>query len=78
MIESERLFLAWAYASLQEINPRNYDHNDVCSMNAASVEVMLAIKARLDGLKALENGPASLADATPENHRSYHAREQGQ
>lgn len=35
--------LSFTYDTLQEINPSNYDHDDVCSLNAASVEVILAI-----------------------------------
>ena len=36
--------VAFAYDTLVEINPSNYDHDDVCRMNDASVEVMLALK----------------------------------
>lgn len=36
--------LGWAFNTLTEINPSNYDHDDVCEMNAASVEVMLGLK----------------------------------
>lgn len=43
--EIERLtaLLTWAHDTLLEINPSNYDHDDVCNLNAASVEVALAI-----------------------------------
>ena len=34
-----------AYETLIEINPSNYDHDDVCRMNDASVEVILGIRA---------------------------------
>lgn len=33
----------WAYDTLEEINPSNYDHDDACRVNAASVEVILAL-----------------------------------
>jgi len=33
----------WAYETLMEINISNYDHDDVCRLNAASVEVMLGL-----------------------------------
>jgi len=39
--------LEWAEQNLQEINPSNYDHKDVCFLNATSVEVALGIKAAL-------------------------------
>lgn len=44
--ENERLrnLLAWAYDTLVEINVSNYDHDDVCRLNDASVEVILGIK----------------------------------
>ncbi len=35
--------IRWAYETLQEINPSNYDHDDVCNLNAASVEVLLRL-----------------------------------
>jgi hypothetical protein len=41
-------FLSWAYDTLEEINPSNYDHDDACSLSAASVEVILAIAAKLN------------------------------
>ena len=48
--ESEaRGVLQWAYDTLVEINPSNYDHDDVCRMNDASVEVMLSIGPFLAG-----------------------------
>lgn len=39
--------LQWVFDTLQEINPSNYDHDDVCSLNAASVEVAIAIRTAL-------------------------------
>lgn len=35
--------IRFAHDTLMEINPSNYDHDDVCKMNAASVEVILAL-----------------------------------
>jgi len=35
--------LRWAHDTLWEINPSNYDHDDVCKLNDASVEVILGI-----------------------------------
>ncbi|WP_288927250.1 hypothetical protein [uncultured Maritimibacter sp.] len=35
--------LRWVHETLWEINPSNYDHDDVCKLNAASVEVILGI-----------------------------------
>ena len=32
-----------AHDTLEEINPSNYDHDDVCSLNAASVEAILLL-----------------------------------
>ena len=61
--ESQDAFLAWAYDTLKEINVSNYDHDDACELNAASVEVILAIKERR-ARSALENSKARLADAT--------------
>jgi hypothetical protein len=34
----------WAFDTLIELNPSNYDHNNVCEVNAAAVEVMLGLK----------------------------------
>lgn len=40
--------LKWADAKLgPEINPSNYDHQDVCELNANMVEVTLAIRAAI-------------------------------
>lgn len=39
--------IAWAIDTLQEINPSNYDHDDVCALNTASVEVILGLQATL-------------------------------
>ena len=39
--------IEWAMDTLQEINPSNYDHDQVCSLNAASVEVFLGLRAAL-------------------------------
>lgn len=35
--------LRWAHDTLYEINPSNYDHDEVCRLNNASVEVILGI-----------------------------------
>lgn len=58
--ENERDFLLWAIDSLMEINPSNYDHENVCEMNAASVEVILAMRARLSALPARAEPDISL------------------
>ncbi|WCA57815.1 hypothetical protein G6M16_008925 [Agrobacterium tumefaciens] len=39
--------LRFAHDTLWEINPSNYDHDDVCKLNDASVEVILAIAPEL-------------------------------
>tara|TARA_B100000446_G_scaffold118873_1_gene110956 strand:+ start:369 stop:680 length:312 start_codon:yes stop_codon:yes gene_type:complete len=36
--------LQWAFDTLIELNPSNYDHDNVCEVNAAAVEVMLGLK----------------------------------
>lgn len=41
--------ICWAYDTLKEINPSNYNHDDVCALNDASVEVIL-------GLASIANG----------------------
>jgi hypothetical protein len=46
--------LQLAYSTLTEINPSNYDHDDVCEQNNASVEVILSIAAVLDELEKTE------------------------
>lgn len=43
--------LRWACDTLQEINPSNYDHDDVCDLNASSVEVFLGLQAILSKLE---------------------------
>ena len=35
--------IVWAVETLQEINVSNYDHDDVCRLNDASVEVILRL-----------------------------------
>ena len=35
--------IRWAHDKLYEINPSNYDHDEVCRLNDASVEVILAL-----------------------------------
>lgn len=45
--EAEKL-MVWAVDTLVEINPSNYDHDDVCRMNDASVEVILALQAHVE------------------------------
>jgi hypothetical protein len=57
--ESERDFLLWAIDCLMEINPSNYDHDDVCEMNSASVEVILAMQARLASIAATPPAPGA-------------------
>jgi len=49
--ERDRLreMIAWAVETLQEINPSNYGHDDVCALNAASVEVCLGLDSVLTG-----------------------------
>lgn len=39
--------LQFDYDTLGEINPSNYNHDDVCNLNDKSVEVILSIKATL-------------------------------
>ena len=46
-LENEVEFLEWAYQTLGEINPSNYDHSDVCELNSKSVEVIQAIASRM-------------------------------
>jgi hypothetical protein len=35
--------IRWAHDTLYEINPSNYDHDEVCKINDASVEVILGL-----------------------------------
>lgn len=35
--------IRWAHDTLYEINPSNYDHDEVCRLNDASVEVILGL-----------------------------------
>lgn len=42
-----RDLLRFSHDALWEINPSNYDHDDVCKLNDASVEVILAIAPEL-------------------------------
>lgn len=35
--------IRWAHDTLYEINPSNYDHDEVCRVNNASVEVILGL-----------------------------------
>lgn len=53
MDEVERLRgeLGWAIETLREINPSNYDHDDVCALNSASVEVILGLQKALGETK---------------------------
>lgn len=46
--EDERQFLEWAMNTLHEINVSNYDHDEVCRLNERSVEVILAIRSRME------------------------------
>ena len=50
-VEAERLreLICWARDALVEINVSNYDHDDVCRLNAASVEVILGLSKIADG-----------------------------
>lgn len=41
--EALRELIRWAHNTLIEINPSNYDHDEVCRLNDASVEVILGI-----------------------------------
>jgi hypothetical protein len=43
--------LKFTYSTLTEINPSNYDHDQVCEQNSASVEAILSIAAVLDELE---------------------------
>lgn len=45
LCERLRETIAWAADTLIEINTSNYDHDDVCRQNDASVEVMLTLDA---------------------------------
>lgn len=47
-IERLREALRFAYDTLVEINVSNYDHDDVCALNAASIEVMLGLKSLVE------------------------------
>jgi hypothetical protein len=40
-LEAER---KWVFDTLIELNVSNYNHDDVCNANAASVEVMMALQ----------------------------------
>lgn len=46
--------LKLTYNTLTEINPNNYDHDDVCEQNNASVEAILSIAAVLEELEKPE------------------------
>jgi hypothetical protein len=52
----EREFLTWVADTLIELNPINYDHDDVCECSAASVEVILAIQSRLSAAPGQKKG----------------------
>ena len=39
--------IRWAHDTLYEINPSNYDHDEVCRLNDASVEVILGLAVEL-------------------------------
>lgn len=47
--------ISWAVDALQEINPSNYDHDDVCALNASSVEVALSLQY---AIAPADQGPA--------------------
>lgn len=42
-----RGLIRWAHDTLYEINPSNYDHDEVCKLNEASVEVILGLAVEL-------------------------------
>lgn len=46
-VEQLRDLVQWAYEILHEINVSNYDHDDVCRLNDASVEVILGLQTAL-------------------------------
>ena len=48
-VDATRLLdlIRWAHDTLYEINPSNYDHDEVCKLNDASVEVILGLAAEL-------------------------------
>lgn len=46
--------LKFTYSTLTEINPSNYDHDQVCEQNSASVEAILSIAAVLGELEKSE------------------------
>lgn len=48
--------IRWAYETLYEINPSNYDHDEVCRLNDASVEVILGLKPLAAPQPASQNG----------------------
>ena len=47
--------LRFAHDTLGEINPSNYDHDDVCNLNDKSVEVIIALSATLAELKGQDD-----------------------
>ncbi|TQN55357.1 hypothetical protein FLX27_29955 [Agrobacterium tumefaciens] len=59
-VQRLRDLLRFSHDTLWEINPSNYDHDDVCKLNEASVEVILAI--------APEVGETALASTGGEHH----------
>lgn len=54
--DEARALIEWAYDTLIEINVSNYDHDDVCRLNDASVEVILGLQS------AISNSPSKEAD----------------
>ena len=38
-----RVLVRWAHDTLYELNPSNYDHDEVCRVNDAAVEVILGL-----------------------------------
>lgn len=66
----ERELIEWAADTLVELNPSNYDHDDVCRANNASVEVILALNGYLklaapEPRPAEEPAPAPSEEACP-------------
>lgn len=50
-LEETNDLILWALDTLQEINPSNYNHDDACRLNAASVEVIMGLARYLEGRK---------------------------
>lgn len=55
LVEAVEL-IQWGYDTLYEINPSNYDHDEVTTLNDKSVEVALGLKAFLAQQEGQSNG----------------------